>query len=47
MLNSYRRSKPEKLPLRSYKESWVKNKRKNSLEFAQQRRNNRELAEKR
>jgi hypothetical protein len=47
MLNSYRRFKPERLLLRSYKETWEKSQRKNSLEFARRRRGNRELAEKR
>jgi hypothetical protein len=34
MPNNYQRFKPGKLPLRRYKETWVKNKRKNSPEFA-------------
>jgi hypothetical protein len=46
MLNNYRRCKPERLSLRSYKETWVTSKRKNSPEFARRRRSNRELAEK-
>jgi hypothetical protein len=46
MLKYHRKSTPERLPLRSYKETWVKNKRKNSPEFARQRRSNGELAEK-
>jgi hypothetical protein len=47
MLNNYRRFEPERLPLRSCKETWEKSKRKNSPEFARRRRSDCELAEKR
>jgi hypothetical protein len=46
MINNYRRFKPERSLLRSGKETWAKNKRKSSLEFARRRQGNRELAEK-
>jgi hypothetical protein len=44
MLNNHRRFKPGRLPLRSYKETWVKNKRKNSPEFARWWQSDSELA---